>query len=62
MAGGFSEPDAGSDLASVRTRATKVPGGWRISGRKIWTTDADRADYFEILCRTSDGAVASTRG
>ena len=56
MAGGFSEPDAGSDLASVRTRARKVPGGWRITGRKIWTTDADRADYFEILCRTSDGA------
>ena len=56
IAGGFSEPDAGSDLASVRTRAAKVPGGWRITGRKIWTTDADRADYFEILCRTSDGA------
>jgi alkylation response protein AidB-like acyl-CoA dehydrogenase len=55
MAGGFSEPDAGSDLASVRTRARKVPGGWLITGRKIWTTDADRADYFEILCRTSDG-------
>ena len=55
MAGGFSEPDAGSDLASVRTRATKVPGGWRITGRKIWTTDADQADYFQILCRTSDG-------
>jgi alkylation response protein AidB-like acyl-CoA dehydrogenase len=55
MAGGFSEPEAGSDLASVRTRATKVPGGWRIAGRKIWTTDAERADYFEILCRTSDG-------
>ena len=55
MAGGFSEPDAGSDLASVRTRALKVPGGWLITGRKIWTTDADRADYFEILCRTSDG-------
>ena len=54
VAGGFSEPDAGSDLASVRTRASKVPGGWRITGRKIWTTDADRADYFEILCRTSD--------
>src|SRR6476469_4234450 len=44
MAGGFSEPDAGSDLASVRTRARKVPGGWLITGRKIWTTDADRAD------------------
>ena len=55
MAGGFSEPDAGSDLASVRTRARKVPGGWLITGRKIWTTDAERADYFEILCRTSDG-------
>jgi alkylation response protein AidB-like acyl-CoA dehydrogenase len=55
LAGGFSEPDAGSDLASVRTRARKVPGGWLITGRKIWTTDAERADYFEILCRTSAG-------
>ncbi|WP_240319590.1 acyl-CoA dehydrogenase family protein [Rhodococcus jostii] len=54
MAGGFSEPDAGSDLASVRTRARKVDGGWRINGRKIWTTDAHRADYIEVLCRTSD--------
>ena len=33
--------DTGSDLASVRTRARKVPGGWLITGRKIWTTDAD---------------------
>jgi alkylation response protein AidB-like acyl-CoA dehydrogenase len=62
MAGGFSEPDAGSDLASVRTRARKVPGGWRITGRKIWTTDADRADYFEILCRTSDGGGRKHEG
>jgi len=62
MAGGFSEPDAGSDLASVRTRARKVPGGWLITGRKIWTTDADRADYFEILCRTSDGDGRKHRG
>jgi alkylation response protein AidB-like acyl-CoA dehydrogenase len=54
MAGGFSEPDAGSDLAAVRTRAERVDGGWRITGRKIWTTDADRADYIEILCRTSE--------
>lgn len=54
IAGGFSEPESGSDLASVRTRARKVDGGWRITGRKIWTTDADRADYIEILCRTSD--------
>jgi len=62
MAGGFSEADAGSDLASVRTRARKVPGGWLITGRKIWTTDADRADYFEILCRTSDGDGRKHRG
>jgi alkylation response protein AidB-like acyl-CoA dehydrogenase len=62
MAGGFSEPEAGSDLASVRTRARKVPGGWRISGRKIWTTDAERADYFEILCRTSDGGGRKHEG
>ncbi len=62
MAGGFSEPDAGSDLASVRTRARKVPGGWLITGRKIWTTDADRADYFEILCRTSDGGGRKHEG
>jgi alkylation response protein AidB-like acyl-CoA dehydrogenase len=62
MAGGFSEPDAGSDLASVRTRARKVPGGWLITGRKIWTTDAERADYFEILCRTSDGDGQKHRG
>jgi alkylation response protein AidB-like acyl-CoA dehydrogenase len=54
MAGGFSEPDSGSDLASVRTRARKVDGGWRITGRKIWTTDADQADYIEVLCRTAD--------
>src|SRR5580692_5070209 len=62
MAGGFSEPDAGSDLASVRTRARKVPGGWLITGRKIWTTDADRADYFEILCRTSDSGGRKHEG
>lgn len=62
MAGGFSEPDAGSDLASVRTRARKVPGGWRITGRKIWTTDAERADYFQILCRTSDGGGRKHEG
>src|SRR5258708_2771557 len=62
MAGGFSEPDAGSDLASVRTRARRVPGGWLITGRKIWTTDDDRADSFEILCRTSDGDGRKHRG
>jgi alkylation response protein AidB-like acyl-CoA dehydrogenase len=62
MAGGFSEPEAGSDLASVRTQARKVPGGWRITGRKIWTTDAERADFFQVLCRTSDGGGRKHEG
>jgi hypothetical protein len=50
---GLSEPDAGSDLAAIRTRAEKVPGGWRINGRKIWTTNAHISDYMIALVRTS---------
>jgi alkylation response protein AidB-like acyl-CoA dehydrogenase len=50
---GLSEPDSGSDLASLRTRAEKVPGGWRINGRKIWTTNAHRCDFMIALLRTS---------
>ncbi|ARU03491.1 acyl-CoA dehydrogenase [Comamonas serinivorans] len=51
---GMSEPDSGSDLASIRTRATKVPGGWSITGRKVWTSGANMADYMIALVRTSD--------
>jgi alkylation response protein AidB-like acyl-CoA dehydrogenase len=51
---GMSEPDAGSDLASVKARAVKVNGGWRLSGTKIWTSNAHRADYCVVLCRTTD--------
>lgn len=50
---GMSEPDSGSDLASTRTRATKVDGGWLINGTKIWTTNAHRAHYMVLFCRTS---------
>jgi alkylation response protein AidB-like acyl-CoA dehydrogenase len=50
----FSEPDAGSDLASLRTRATKVDGGWRIDGQKIWTSRAHVASFAILLARTSD--------
>jgi alkylation response protein AidB-like acyl-CoA dehydrogenase len=51
---GMSEPDSGSDLASVKTRATKVEGGWRISGTKIWTSNSHNADYTIALCRSAD--------
>jgi len=51
----FSEPDAGSDLASLRTRATKVEGGWRIDGQKIWTSRAQIAAHSILLARTGGG-------
>ena len=48
----FSEPGAGSDLASISTRAEKVDGGWRINGQKIWTTVAQFADWAMLIART----------
>jgi alkylation response protein AidB-like acyl-CoA dehydrogenase len=50
---GMSEPNAGSDLASVRSRATPDAEGWRLSGSKIWTTYAHEADFMIALVRTS---------
>ncbi|GAA4404415.1 acyl-CoA dehydrogenase family protein [Quisquiliibacterium transsilvanicum] len=50
---GMSEPDSGSDLASVRTRAVPVDGGWKLNGSKIWTTIAHHAHYMIALVRTS---------
>ncbi len=49
---GYSEPGAGSDLASVRTRAQPAPGGYRLHGHKIWTSFADRAQWCFVLART----------
>lgn len=57
----FSEPGAGSDLASLTTRATKVDGGWTIKGHKIWTSAAHRADYGALLART-DPEASKHRG
>jgi len=48
---GYSEPAAGSDLASVRTRADAVEGGYRLNGHKIWTSFADRAQWCFVLAR-----------
>ncbi|MFM9943228.1 MAG: acyl-CoA dehydrogenase family protein [Hyphomicrobiaceae bacterium] len=50
---GMSEPDTGSDLASVRTRAHKTEGGYKVTGRKVWTSYAHKADYVIALVRTS---------
>lgn len=53
---GMSEPDSGSDLASVKTRATRVDGGWRVSGTKIWNSNAQFGDWMIALVRTDDEA------
>ena len=52
----FSEPGAGSDLASLTTKATKVDGGWRITGQKIWTTAAQVSQWGALLARTDPSA------
>lgn len=50
---GMSEPQTGSDLASVQTTAERSDGGWRVNGTKTWTGGAHLAHYFFVLCRTS---------
>ena len=50
---GMSEPDSGSDLASVRTKADRVAGGWELTGTKVWTSGAHRAHAFFVLARSA---------
>ena len=59
---GMSEPNAGSDLASVGTRAERCATGWRLNGRKIWTTNAPRSHYIIALVRTSGTAADRQNG
>ncbi|MGQ9758240.1 MAG: acyl-CoA dehydrogenase family protein [Actinomycetota bacterium] len=49
---GITEPEAGSDVASVKTYAEKVPGGWKVNGNKIFITNGYRADFMTLLART----------
>ncbi|KXF48225.1 hypothetical protein AXA44_30755 [Rhodococcus sp. SC4] len=55
----FSEPEAGSDLFSARTKATRDDTGWRINGQKVWTSDAHLADVGVVFCRTGTEAGKS---
>ena len=59
---GMSEPNSGSDLASVTTRAVREAEGWRLNGAKIWTTNAHRSHYMIALVRTSGGAADRHKG
>jgi acyl-CoA dehydrogenase len=57
----MSEPDSGSDLFAAKTKAEKVDGGWKINGRKVWTSNAHRAHYMIGLFRTSPATKENRR-
>jgi len=56
---GLTEPEAGSDAASLRTRAERVPGGWRFTGRKSWISDAGGADFLLVAARSDRESVGA---
>ena len=56
-----TEPDAGTDTASISTFATKVPGGWSVTGKKVWITKALEAERFLLLARTAKAGEGAKR-
>ena len=62
MCFGLSEPNAGSDASMIGTRAVKDGDGWRVSGRKIWTSNAPVADYCVLFAVTDAGKAAAKQG
>ncbi len=58
---GMSEPDAGSDLANIRSTATKVDGGWLLNGTKVWTSQAHNNHFFIVLVRTTPLTEAGSK-
>jgi acyl-CoA dehydrogenase len=59
---GMSEPQSGSDLASIRTKAVKNPEGWLLNGQKVWTTNAHQSKYMIALVRTSGTSEDRNKG
>src|SRR3546814_10963191 len=58
----MSEPNSVSDLASIKTRATRTDQGWTLNGSKIWTTNAQHSHYMIALMRTSGEAADRYKG
>src|SRR3990167_168498 len=59
---GMSEPNSGSDLASIKTSATRNDGGWLLNGQKVWTTNAQHAHFMIALVRTGEKQAARHEG
>ena len=52
----LTEPSAGSDVASIKTKAIKVPGGYQLTGSKIWISNANMAEFFVVFAKTNPEA------